>query len=314
VRGEEKAKVLAEHGVKPILFTSLDDSAALTAAASQHDIVINTASGFHTGAAKALILGLGQRKRDTGNDVYFIHTTGTSNIGDKPITKEYYEPRILSDKDDLYSYLKKREAAEQYSQRTTDLVSVDTGLEEQVKTYLIMSPTIYGLGSGLFNKNSIQLPTLIRTAIKRGQVEVIAPGNGVWDAVHIADLVTLYEVILSKVLEGTPIPSGKKGIYFSETGDYTWRSMAEGLAAELHRQGVLKTAEVKDVSLKEGAELWSGGNMQLGELGFASNSRSRAELSRELGWKPVRTRGDFRESFREEVEVVVAEGVEGLKI
>jgi len=52
----------------------------------------------------------------------------------------------------------------------------------------------------------------------------------------------------------------------------------------------------------------------LGELGFASNSRSRAELSRELGWKPVRTRGDFRESFREEVEVIVAEGVEGLKI
>jgi nucleoside-diphosphate-sugar epimerase len=300
--------------VKPILFTSLEDSAALTAAASQHDIVINTASGFHTGAAKALILGLGQRKRNTGNDVYFIHTTGTSNIGDKPITKTYYEPRILSDKDDLYSYLKKREAAEKYSQRTTDMVSIDTGLEEQVKTYLIMSPTIYGLGSGLFNKKSIQLPTLIRTAIKRGQVEVIAPGNGVWDAVHIADLVILYEVILSKILEGTPIPSGKQGIYFSETGDYTWRSMAEGLAAELHRQGVLKMAEVKEVSLKEGAELWSGGDLQLGELGFASNSRSRAELSRELGWKPVRTRGDFRESFREEVEVIVAEGVEGLKI
>jgi hypothetical protein len=147
--------------VTPILFTSLDGSATLTAAASQHDIVINTASGFHTGAAKALILGLGQPKRNNGKDVFFIYTTSTSNTGDKPITKEYYEPRILSDKDDLYSYLKKREAAEQYSRCTTDLVSIDTGIEEQVKT-------IYGLGSGLFNKKSIQLLTLIRTAIKRG--------------------------------------------------------------------------------------------------------------------------------------------------
>jgi hypothetical protein len=31
--------------------------------------------------------------------------------------------------------------------------------------------------------------------------------------------------------------------------------MAEGLAAELHSEGVLKTAELKDVTLKERADL-----------------------------------------------------------
>jgi uroporphyrinogen-III synthase len=37
VRGEDKAKVLKEHGVNAILFRDLDDSEALTKAASEHD-------------------------------------------------------------------------------------------------------------------------------------------------------------------------------------------------------------------------------------------------------------------------------------
>ena len=307
VRGEDRAKVLKELGVKPYLISSLDDSEAVAKAASEHDIVFNTASGFHTEGARALVIGLGQRKKATGRDVYYFHTTGTSNIGDKPITKTYYEPRILSDKDDLYTYLKGREAKEIYSQRTTDIVSIDTGLEHGVKTYLIMSPTIYGIGTGLFNRVSAQIPGLIRLAIQRGKVDVLGDGAGVWDQVHIADLVNLYELLLAKVLAGDNVPSGKEGIYFSETGDLTWRELSEGLAAELHKQGVLPTAEVNSLTLQEFANVYGGGNTQHIELGFASNSRSRAELSRELGWKPTRTRGDFKKSFAAEILLLLAQ-------
>jgi hypothetical protein len=38
-------------------------------------VVIHTASGFHTGAAKALVLGLGQRKKATGQEVYYFHVS-----------------------------------------------------------------------------------------------------------------------------------------------------------------------------------------------------------------------------------------------
>jgi nucleoside-diphosphate-sugar epimerase len=133
-----------------------------------------------------------------------------------------------------------------------------------------MSPTIYGKGSGKFNRNSIQLPTIIRAAIKSGQVIVNGAGTGVWDAVPIADLAPLYELLLAKVLAGENIPSGKRGIYFSETGDYSWRQLSEGLAAELFKQGLVKTAEVKSVSLQEAADQWSGGNTQVAELDFGS--------------------------------------------
>ena len=163
--------------------------------------------------------------------------------------REYYKTGILTDKDDLYTYLKKRDNLDPYSQRTTDLVAIDTGLEVNVKTYLIMSTTIYGMGNGLFNRSSIQLPSLICAALKTGQVGVIGAGDGVWDAVHIEDLVLLNELLLSKVLSREDIPSGCKGIYFSETGDYTWMSIAQGIACEMYKQGALQTADVKQLTL-----------------------------------------------------------------
>lgn len=79
-----------------------------------------------------------------------------------------------------------------YAQRTTDLVAIDEGIERGVKTYLIMSPLIYGLGLGLFNRHSIQLPSITCSAIQRVQVDVIGPGDGAWDQVHINDLACLY--------------------------------------------------------------------------------------------------------------------------
>jgi nucleoside-diphosphate-sugar epimerase len=167
-------------------------------------------------------------------------------------------------------YLKMREDREVYAQRTTDIVATETGLEENVNTYLIMSPTIYGLGTGFFNKKSIQLPTIIRTAIKKDHVDVVGDGTGAWDAVHIQDLAPLYELLLVKVLQGEDVPSGKQGIFFSETGDFTWMQLAQGLANELHRQGILKTADVKPLTLQEAVEQWGNGSPQRAELGFAS--------------------------------------------
>jgi nucleoside-diphosphate-sugar epimerase len=77
----------------------------------------------------------------------------------------------------------------------------ETGVELGVKTYIVMPPTIFGIGTGLLNKLSIQAPTILRSAIKAGQAEVIGDGKAQWDHVHIADLVLLYELILSKLLK-----------------------------------------------------------------------------------------------------------------
>ncbi|EED14112.1 conserved hypothetical protein [Talaromyces stipitatus ATCC 10500] len=87
-----------------------------------------------------------------------------------------------------------------------------------------MSPTIYGLVSGLFNKLFIQIPRLMRTAIEVGAAEYV---NAHWNHVHIADLASLYEPLLRSALDGKDgLAFGVQGIYFSETGEHTWLDLS----------------------------------------------------------------------------------------
>ncbi|EED16854.1 hypothetical protein TSTA_019160 [Talaromyces stipitatus ATCC 10500] len=54
------------------------------------------------------------------------------------------------------------------------------------------------------------------------------------------------------------------------------------------------------ISLGEAARKWADGDEQLCELGFASNTRTKAEIGRELGWTPKKTRADWEQSIVEE--------------
>jgi uncharacterized protein YbjT (DUF2867 family) len=87
VRRQSQADVLKAKGINPIFVKDLDDTDELTKAARDHDIVINTADSFHPPSAKALILGLGERKKQTGGKVYFIHVSKIPD--DDSIQKDY---------------------------------------------------------------------------------------------------------------------------------------------------------------------------------------------------------------------------------
>lgn len=132
-----------------------------------------------------------------------------------------------------------------------------------------MSPLIYGLGSGHFNRLSIQVPLMIRTALKAEQAEVIGEGKGEWDHVHIDDLVALYELLVAKIVAGEEIPSGEQGFYFSGNGRHTWKDVAQGVGDALLAVGVGE-GEIKKISLEEGAERWTNGDTLFAELAFAS--------------------------------------------
>ncbi|KAF8850555.1 NAD(P)-binding protein [Acephala macrosclerotiorum] len=306
IRGKEKVAVFEKMGVKPILFNSLDETEFLRKLASEYDIIIHTASGFHTASAKALVTGLGDRRKQTGKEVHYIHTTGTSNLGDQPISGKYHEDRTFSDKEDIFAYEKLRESKQVYAQRTTDIAAIDTGFPLGVQTHLIMSPTIYGIGSGEFNKVSIQVPRLIRASLKAGQALVIGDGKGVWNYVHIDDLADLYVILLQKILDGEKVPVGEQ-ILFSETGTFSWIDLSRGIADALYRLGAIKTADVKQITLEDAASHLFDGNLLGTELGFTSNSRTTSDLARELGWKPVKTEQDFKSHFLEEAKLILEE-------
>lgn len=304
-RNDNRAESFRADGLKVYTIKDLDDTAAIKTAASENDVVIHTATGYHTASAKALIEGLGiRRKQKPDAELYYIHTAGTSDLADHPITKTYAESRTFSDKDsDIYEYLKKRESIEVYAQRTTDIVVVETGKKEGVPTTIIMSPTIYGVGSGKFNRLTIQYPLQIKAALAGGKPEYVGDGAGVWDYVHIQDLVQLYELVLLDWVEGRKaIPTGEKGIIFSATGSFAWKEVAERIAKAGVELGQFSNTETKSISLEEAAKKWVGGDEQLCELGFASNSRTKAEVGKELCWAPKKTRADWEQSFKEEFE------------
>ena len=310
VRGQDKADTLTstfKGRVTPILFKDLDDTDRVIEVASQHDIIVNTLLGYHPSSAAALVKGLAQRKKETGKDVFMIHTSGTSNVADQPITKKYLEDRIFSDKDgDIYDYEKLRNDLQPYGQRISELGVIDNGVETGVKTLVIMSPTIYGIGTGTGNRMTIQVPSAIRSTLSSGQAVVIGEGKGVWDHVHIADLAKLYELVLAKMLAGgEDLPFGKKGIIFSENGQHTWMELAKGVADAAFELGKIKTNEVRSVSIPEGAKMLSGGDELLAELGFASNSRTRSDLGRSWGWKPEKGDEDWKKHFEEETKVIL---------
>jgi putative NADH-flavin reductase len=73
VRKKDQADILASQGIKTSIFRDLDDSEHLSRVATEHDVVIHSASGFHLSSALALIEGLGQRKTQKGCKVHYIH-------------------------------------------------------------------------------------------------------------------------------------------------------------------------------------------------------------------------------------------------
>lgn len=166
--------------------------------------------------------------------------------------------------------LRRMNAAFNYEQRETDLAVIETGIERGVKTYILMSADIYGEGEGEFNRLTIQVPKMIRSAYREGQVWVIGDGSGVWNHVHVHDLGLLYEVFVARLLEGVVIPHGEQGIFFTENGEHSWKEVANGIATTGFEFGKLKTKEVRTISLAEAtAELGWGSEMWT-ESGFAS--------------------------------------------
>lgn len=298
----------------------LNDTEAILSAASQNDVVIQCGPGYHKSSAQALIQGLARRQAGlrSSNDlmhnkVYYIHTDGTSNIADKPITRTYINDRIFSDADqDIYEYLKKRNEIEDYPQRSVAISVLETGLAEEIATTIIMSPTIYGLGTGNFNRLTVQYPILMRAAMRQGEVACVGDGMGEGRFVHVLDLASLYELVLLDHLSNThALPAGTRSFLFSETGSYQWKEVAQNIGGVGKELGVLRTDNVKGVTLKEAADIWSVPEHWC-ELGFAGNQRTEAVLAKRLlGWKPRRGRSDWENNFREEFKAVAAEMKDG---
>lgn len=256
VRSAEQADELKALGMNAVIGT-LDDSQLLAQQARAADAVINAASSDHRGAVAALLDAL------RGSNKVFLHTSGSSIVGDASGGKS---------SDDIYYEDNLPEPTVDKADRVAIDKLVLAAAQDGVNSAVICNTLIYGHSLGV-NRDSVQLPRLLKQARKSGVVRHVGTGQNIWSNVHIEDVVALYQLALTKNVPGT--------FYFVESGEASFIDMTTAMAEALN------LGEPQDWSLQDAEAEWG---YEMANYGLGSNSRVRGIHARELlGWTPKRT-------------------------
>jgi nucleoside-diphosphate-sugar epimerase len=181
------------------------------------------------------------------------------------------EMRSLSDRDDDVAEIEQKlEALGTFPQRTTDLAVLQAADEAGVKAYILMPPDVYGVGSGLFNTLSSQIPDLVRSSISHGAPAFVENGTGQVGHVHVKDLAALYGVLLGNILDGMSLPSGRRGIYFCSTGTHSWKDVAHKFGSIGESLGVFDSKHPVSIGVEEAATRWTDGDIRDLKLGYCA--------------------------------------------
>ncbi|KAJ6452776.1 hypothetical protein C8R45DRAFT_882741 [Mycena sanguinolenta] len=300
VRGEDRAALIREELGVHVVLADLADIDIVEAAASEADVVIDTANADHPRSCRAILAGLKVRHSRTGIQSVFIHSSGTGALTDSAQGK-FASKKIYEDLD----CREIRAIPKNYVHRESDSMISEASVEGYIRGYVVMPPLIYGRGTGPFSRTSVQIPALIRAALKLGQAIHVGPGRSMWNGVHVQDLVDLYLILMDDALTGkSQAPTGLECFYFCATDTYSWKQLANEIGKRLYARGVIATAEARPVSSSEEEEVlgaWSG-------FAYGSNSRSKPGKAYTLGWKPKHHATGLFDSIDEEYDAVLHEG------
>ncbi len=255
VRDEEKARQVQALGIEPVI-GNLDDLALLAREARAADGVIHTADSDHLGAVETFIQAL------AGSDKPFLHTSGSSVIGDDAQGLAV-NPAVF-DEDSAFV------VADSKQPRRDIELTVLGAAAQNIRAVVICPSSIYGTGTGVHTQ-SVQIPWLIAQAQESGVVRVVGTGVNRWSNVHIHDVAELYLLALQNA------PAG--AFYFVENGEASFLEIGQAIARRL------KLEPLRFWSVEQATERW--GYLHA-HYTFGTNSRVKAKRARqELGWAPT---------------------------
>lgn len=290
VRSQDAVEKLKEVDVTAVV-GSLDDSEVLTKESAAADVVINTANADHMGAAKAIVAGL---TSDNRKDRLLIHTSGTGVLTDGARGKFESTEVPYSDLD------MKRIHSLPLFQPHKDVDNFIMDNSHKFRSIIVSPPTIHGIGSGLFNRLSQQIPSvLVRGFVKAGKAGNVGHGVNKWNYVNVLDLGDLYALLLDKGLAGEADYGRAGGWYFAESGIFRWGDITQAIANDLKERSLVTSNEVVEFTPEEvdtllGTYAW---------WAIGGNSLCTADRSRALGWKP--TRPDIFATLKEEIDATL---------
>lgn len=254
-RAENSAARLRAHGVEPVR-GELSAHSVVWNAARSADAVINCADASDPFVVAAIVEGL------AGSGKPFLHTSGSSVVGDKAAGK--FSAKIHHE--DTPS-----EPLPEKIQRVAVDRTVLAAAAQGVRAVVLCPCLIYGEGRGA-NPDSIQVPSLIRQAVKSGIPRYIGEGRNIWSTVHVEDVASAYLLALDAARAGS--------FFYLENGEASLKSIVESIARLL---GGKRTPE--SWSIDEAIAEWGP---QAAWFSLGGNSRVNAEKARRmLGWKPA---------------------------
>ncbi|KAG2176105.1 hypothetical protein INT43_005338 [Umbelopsis isabellina] len=293
VRSEEKAKAFNKMGIKTVI-GDLDSSDLISEQAFKSDLVITAANCDHLGEAKAVVAGLQRKLKETGKRGILLQTSGTSILNDDSNGK-FEGKEIYSDNDTE----KVNAIPATNPHRHVDTFLIDNSADYDLA--IIAPCCIYGEGTGpqgICKRQSQQIPTIIRQALKHGAVKQIGQGKHIWSSVDVKDLSLLYALVTKHLLAHDLKTLGREGYFFAETGEFQWGEMCRRIAKYLYSLGAIKKDVPDEVNNDE--EFKAAYGTEEAKVGLSQNSRSRADKSRALGWKPTHKPEDvFTDAERE---------------
>ncbi|KAK7409299.1 hypothetical protein QQX98_008539 [Neonectria punicea] len=233
VRSEEQVEILAKLGTNVVQLDVADERATKEAVLrNEIDIILHTARSHDPQIVSNLIQALGERRKETGNETYFIHTSGTTAFA-----PEAGWPSVaMKDTDPIFEI--ERQISASYPIRLTDITVTEEGKAHGVTTFIVVVPAVYGRGTGECNKLSIAFPIFIRASIKN-QLVYRFDKNGIPAAIHISDLTAFYGLLTEQILLKEIIPNGEKGYYFAVAHRMSSWVFMQRLAERMHALGLV---------------------------------------------------------------------------
>ncbi|KAI4264974.1 MAG: hypothetical protein L6R38_009734 [Xanthoria sp. 2 TBL-2021] len=186
-------------------------------------IVVHTASSIEPNLALHLITALGKRREVTGEETYFLHTSGLSAFYERtgwPAGKT---------KDTGPIFDVEKQLAESFPIRKIDVAVIEHAEACGVTSFIVVPSTIYGKGTGAWNRMSVVFPPYVQTSISLQRVYKF-PEN-------------------TKILRREAILSGTEGYCFALANDlFSWE-LLDQLAVALKTRGLITETET---------ETWAG--------------------------------------------------------
>ncbi|GKZ20540.1 hypothetical protein AbraIFM66951_005865 [Aspergillus brasiliensis] len=308
VRSEDQAEKVKQYGAEPLLADFNDQKRIAAKIVDLSITIIYFLIDAYTAKHQLnMISALAKVKDKTGQQVHFLHTTGTKQFSQHAGMPT--DEALLDTRPDLYELQKGAKGPHVFINESveTNVTVIDHAERHGVRSYIFAPCLVYGRGEGFGNKTSIQDVSIVQAAQGARRVCAVDSDNPTWPVCHIADTAALYLQMLRKILSGEDIGYGKNGFYLASSGPIAWQDVYSAFAKALYKRKVVdddKVHRADDESLRKMAKGLGVEPDQVQVL-LGGKSGYTAKRGYEIGWKPEYAPEHILDVAEEEVDSIL---------